>query len=386
MKTKFETIKIGQWFISLVAASLVLGVTAAPVQAHPDSVSGQAFGASVDAAGTTVGPAPLATIPSGGGMTAAEASSLSVPNVLGTDTLRAIATGGIGDTTTSATSLATVENINILNGLITAKLVVPISSSTGDGITATSNSAGSALVDLVVNGVPLGDVTPAPNTTIDIPGVGTLILNEQVQGGDGMGTSGLTLNMLHLILKDAVTGATIGDIAVGSAKSGVFTFPFVPAHLIPPAGCVFYTGGGRIDGNPMQNNQDFGTFGFNATTRNNANGCGPAGQLQYHDHNPNSLVNVHGISANIDGEDGTCALFSGQARVKRRGVPVVGPNADGTWDYSARACDFGEPGVGRDTFNIVVPGLYDSTCGPPSEACGNKHIVLKGGNIQRHSR
>ncbi len=378
MKTKCRTMRITQSLIGLVAAGLVLAAATRSADAHPDSVSGTAYGASVNAAGATVGPTPLATIPSSGGMAAAEAASLAVPNLLGSDTLRAIATGGIGDTVTSATSLATVENVNILNGLITAKLVVPISSSTGDGVTATSNSEGSALVDLVVNGVPLGNVTPAPNTTINIPGVGTLILNEQAQSGDGIGTSALTVNMLHLILKDAVTGATTGDIVVGSAKSGAFTYPFVPAHLLPITGCVFYTGGGRIDNydGTSTNHQAFGTFGFNATTRNRPDGCGPAGQLEYHDHEFG--WNIHGISADIDGEDtdptffGPCALFSGTARV-RHGTTDLGEHP-----YSARACDNGEPGVGRDYFSMDVMDVgYHSWA--------TKNPRLRGGNIQRHT-
>ncbi len=386
MKTKSRTRESGQPFTALVAAGLLV-VAMTGTAAAQDSASGAAFGGAANAAGAAVGPTPLATLPADGGMTAAEAASLSVPNVLATDALRAITAGAIG----GVQSLTTVQNVNILNGLVTARLAVPIASSTADGIPASSDATGSALIGLVVNGVPLGDGPFAPNTAVDIPGVGTLIVNEQRAGGDGLNSSSLTVNMLHLVLTDPVTGAKTGDIVVGSASSGVSMAPFVPAHIVPVSGCVFYTGGGRIDAITPQNRQDFGTFGFNATTRNSPNGCGPRGQLEYHDHNPNIDLNIHGVSADIDGEDtdpqfgGMCALFHGTARVRRGNTTLTGPNADGTFDYSARACDNGEPGVGRDKFNIVVPGVYDSTCAPESPACGGKDLILRGGNIQRHA-
>lgn len=383
MGSKSQPRKTIRRLIGLVLVSLAC--LTIPAAAYADSASGKAYGAAVNALGATVGPTPLAVLPSDGGMAAAEAASLSVPSVLGTDALRAITAGAIG----GVQSLATVQDVNILNGLITAKLVVPISSSTADGATASSDSTGSALIGLVVNGVALGDGPFAPNTQINIPGVGTLTVNEQRLSGDGVSGSGLTVNMLHLVLKDPLTGASVGDIVVGSARSDVFTSPFVPAHLVQPTGCVFYTGGGRIDAITPLSRQDFGTFGFNATTRNRPNGCGPAGQLQYHDHH--YRFNIHGISADIDGEDtdlefgGLCALFSGKARVRQGNTTLVGPNADGTFDYSARACDNDEPGVGKDKFNILVPGVYDSTvCAAPCTS-GNKDVHLRGGNIQRHA-
>src|SRR2546428_790503 len=80
---------------------------------------------------------------------------------------------------------ATVEHVNILDGLVTSNLVVAMCASFGDGTTASSNAEGSTLLNLTVNGVFMGDVTPAPNTTIAIPGVGSVILNEQTTGGDG---------------------------------------------------------------------------------------------------------------------------------------------------------------------------------------------------------
>ncbi len=87
--------------------------------------------------------------------------------------------------------------------------------------TATSNALGSTLADLVVNGVRLtsGDGTVAPNTRVALPGVGYVVLNEQLPSGDGVHSSGLTVNLIHVVLQNALTGTRTGEIVVGSATS-----------------------------------------------------------------------------------------------------------------------------------------------------------------------
>ena len=81
----------------------------------------------------------------------------------------------------------------------------------------------SMLLGVVVNGVPLAadDATPAPNTRTDLPGVGYVVLNEQTVTGDGVHSSSMTVNMIHVYVRDALTGVTTGEIVVGSAQSAV---------------------------------------------------------------------------------------------------------------------------------------------------------------------
>jgi len=83
---------------------------------------------------------------------------------------------------------------------------------------AGSGADGSTLLDLVVNGVPLAG-TPPPNTRIDLAGVGYVVLNEQTPTGNGVTTSGISVNMIHVVLRNALTGLTTGEIVVGSATS-----------------------------------------------------------------------------------------------------------------------------------------------------------------------
>src|SRR5882724_8563248 len=225
--------QIRQFVASLAALGLVVGLTTGNAGAWnfapANSVSGEAFGvlvkASVNAAEVTVGPTPYVVLPPDGGMVSERVLRIAVPNVAASSTLEVVTTGSIGPAAATAQSSATVERANLLNGLVTAQLVVAMSSSTADGSTAGSTAEGSTLIGLSINGSAPVDVTPPPNTTIPIPG-GAVILNEQIFDGDGVHTSALTVNMIHVTLNDPVTGTITVDIVVSSAHSDV---NFVPA-------------------------------------------------------------------------------------------------------------------------------------------------------------
>lgn len=355
--------------------SLLLALMVGSAGAHPENVSGGASGAIIDSGKARAGPTPQVVLPRRGGAATADAPSINVPDVISTGPLTVNTSGAVGGSDTSAQSVATVETVSLLGGRILADLVVAIASSTGDGAAAASNATGSEVVNLVVDGVSKGNVT-ALNVGIPIPG-GTLIVNEQTVSGDGVSTSSITVNALRVILRDPSTWRITDEIKVGSASSGVAASPFVPAHALPQE-CVFYTGGGRIDREPHQSNQDFATFGFNATMRNTANCKGPAGQLQYVDHF--LRFKFHGTSADITGEfidsefGGFCAEITGEGRFR------VDNGAWTSSSYQATACDNGEPGVGRDKFSILVfAASYDSMV-------QGKGPKLKGGNIQRHDQ
>lgn len=106
-----------------------------------------------------------------------------------------------------------------MDGLITADNVTAIASSYRNASGAASADAGSGFVNLVVSGVPV-TTDVAPNTRVDLPGVGYAVLNEQQRIGDGVTTSGISVNMIHVVLQDLL-GSKTGEIVVGSATSGV---------------------------------------------------------------------------------------------------------------------------------------------------------------------
>ena len=179
----------------------------------------QSFGVGVTTA-TVNQQAPSAVLPAGGTMAQDQASNVAIADMVTAQDAFAIVTGD-GTDASDAVSSATLESVSILNGLITADGIVAMASSTVDGTGANSNAEGSSLANLVVNGVQVSD--PAPNTRMDLPGVGYVVFNEQIPTGDGVTSSGITVNMIHVVLQQlGLFGyETTGEIIVGSASSGV---------------------------------------------------------------------------------------------------------------------------------------------------------------------
>lgn len=208
--------------ISRLSALAVLSglAIAAPARAEAQTGSLSARGAAAAVtSGTGTQLFATATLPDFGGMADSGVTSIAVPSVLSAGGLVAITTGQVDVTFVSATTTAEAADVNVLNGLITAQSVVAVATSRANGGAAGSESTGSTLLGLVVNGVSYGDASPAPNTQVSLPGVGYVVLNEQVPTGDGVHSTGLTVNMIHVYLIDQVLGTPTGDIVVGIAKS-----------------------------------------------------------------------------------------------------------------------------------------------------------------------
>ncbi len=224
------------WVNRLAVLGLVVGLTAGfAVAGVAQSVGGQAFGTYVNTPLASSGQSPLAVLPAVSGTDGAEAdaegSTQNIANALSSDFLNSITSGQIGPAEAGAQSTASAASINILSGLITAdELVANVMSSAGQS-GAFSNADGSTLTNLVVAGVPVtsGDAGVAPNTQLPLPGVGYVVLNEQIPSGDGVTSSGLTVNMIHVVEQVPILGLlgqilgyqTVGEIIVGSASSSV---------------------------------------------------------------------------------------------------------------------------------------------------------------------
>jgi len=226
------------WVNRLAVLGLVVGLTAGfAVAGVAQSVGGQAYSTYVNTPVGYSGPSPLAVLPAISGTDGAEAdaqgSTQTIAGALSSDFLNSITSGEIGTAESGAQSTASAASINILNGLITADEAIAnvMSSVTPSG--AVSNADGSTFTNLVVAGVTSGDGPVAPNTNISLPGVGYVVLNEQIPSGDGVTSSGLTVNMIHVYLQSLTGGGctllgclpgvltTTGEIIVGSATSSV---------------------------------------------------------------------------------------------------------------------------------------------------------------------
>jgi len=121
-------------------------------------------------------------------------------------------------TTTDAASTATAETVNPkllfqtpTTPLITADAILAVANS---DCTNPPNATGTQFVNLKVAGQAI-PVNPPPNTRIDIPGVATVIVNEQHPTASGRG---IVVNGLHII---GASPLLRGDLIISHAVSGV---------------------------------------------------------------------------------------------------------------------------------------------------------------------
>ncbi|MGH8557357.1 MAG: choice-of-anchor P family protein [Methylococcales bacterium] len=139
----------------------------------------------------------------------------------------------VPNSVTSATGAVTNVDVSVnvatLLGLgVTADAVESTSEITGvcgaltPAGTTTLTNAG---VTVGANPLLALDVSPAPNTGIDINVLGlagvTLILNEQVVGGNGITTSSISTNALHLTVSINLLGLVFADIILGHSEASV---------------------------------------------------------------------------------------------------------------------------------------------------------------------
>jgi hypothetical protein len=158
------------------------------------------------AVGVSLALADTGPLPSSGGNLSTSVASVSVAGIASADTLSS-STPGSGATSQSQ---STLQDVNLLNGLVAATAVQSNSSARcSNGRAATSGNA--QLLGLTVAGQSI--LVSNPNVSISLPGGISVILNQQTSSSGG--TSGsMTVNALH------VTGPGI-DIVVASAQSDI---------------------------------------------------------------------------------------------------------------------------------------------------------------------
>jgi hypothetical protein len=183
----------------------------------------------------------------------------------------------VSTTTTSAKAMATVEDVILLGGVITATEVQAVSVTSQDAHGLHVSGAASHFLGLVVQGVAITNV--AANTTIPLAGLGKVVLNEQ---GPVIGASyaRLTVNMIHVYVTVAnhLGIATGTQLIVGDAFSGL-------AVANGPGLLYGYSYGTSISGSSVQSGATapaslpcLGTNG--QTVTNTSAGLNGSGQLK----------------------------------------------------------------------------------------------------------
>jgi len=108
---------------------------------------------------------------------------------------------------------AKVQRVNVLGGLITANALTSVSSSTNDSGGYDTSAQGTAFAGLRVLGLPVL-IAPAPNTRIDLPGVGYVILNEQTRRVTGS-SAALRVSALRAVVTETnLLGFDVGTTGI----------------------------------------------------------------------------------------------------------------------------------------------------------------------------
>jgi hypothetical protein len=196
---------------------------AAPASADVTDVSGSgAFGVRVTATvvgGPTVdvGPIPSVNLPADGGDVSDDLASVDADDVLQLGLLEVSSQGAnLGTHQGFASSQASVAEVTAIDfptlddPVLEASLITAQCTSNGDGSIGQASLVTAALAGESI------DVSPPPNTTIPLPGIGQVVLNEQiVTNTPGVETS-ITVNAVHITVN--VAGLVTADIIISQAR------------------------------------------------------------------------------------------------------------------------------------------------------------------------
>ncbi len=213
-----------------------------------------------------------------------------------------------------------------------------------------SASGWQELVACSVNGTGIASNGEPNQENVNFLGL-KIIINEQIKTVNGNCAS-ITVNGLHIILKDVLLGTVLADVVVCSSHADICCgggengdgHAEVTDRL---------TGGGFITGTPSGAKGNFGVAGG---VKNGEFW----GHLNYIDHGNG----MHVKHVTITGYTATSAT-------ERKITGTCTINGEGGYTFSVFAADNGEPGT-NDTFNIFLSNGY---------AAGG---YLIGGNIQLH--
>ena len=252
--------RIGAAVLAAVPVAAILLTSLSPAaQADVDSVTGTAFAASLSSSllGQVIAPTPLvtgtATEPTNSfGPIVQSSLPVSVPGLLSIGVLNAetagdgVAAGEPAGHLGFARSRASAADVIVGLGSLSIDAVESVCRSDGNGSTGSTE-----LVGAVLGGNPLVQ-TPLPNTTVEIPGILSVVLNEQIRS-DAVGSTSITVRALHVTVlpglgsllglvdvvvaesRCAATGPDVNSTTSSSTSSSTSTTPpTVPQTTAPP--------------------------------------------------------------------------------------------------------------------------------------------------------
>lgn len=327
-------------FSYMACIILIFGFSWSSTAQAATTYSGRAFAALVDI--TTMGIGPVYISDTGELNSNGEPKSNSLLNIqldkaLSAEVLVA-SSSGANDKAASSASLA---NVSILPGH-TAQLTASFVRSESEAICSGVRGS-SEIADLTFGNTSVV-VTGQPNQIVIIPGIATLIINEQ-KTTSSENYHEITVNAIHLIVPG------VAEVILSSTKSDISCEPQPPTLICHD----FVTGGGWITVGKSRAN-----FGFNAGFKDAS--TKPEVHLNYIDHSNDMKVKATSI-VNYVASSKTGRHFEGSCEID--GIPGHA--------YSIEVADNGEPGRGADTIKISLSNGYSASG------------ILEGGNIQLHA-
>lgn len=218
----------------LAAGAAVFGAAlcgATPAHAALTTPQANAYVVSADAIGSIIAvmPTPNSTFAPGGTTTLA---GISAGPFASSSTLTSTTSGDptSGTSAASATVQSLTANLGALIGSLSVTGVNSNCNATPSGATGSGVIASGTITALGLLPITL-QANASPNTGVNVPGIGSLVLNEQATDPT---TGVLTVNALHLTLLSSLGGA---NVVIGHVSCGG-TPPTVPTPMIsaPVAG------------------------------------------------------------------------------------------------------------------------------------------------------
>jgi hypothetical protein len=169
------------------------------------------------------------SIPPQGGHDHQDIAQLST-SLVSSGTAVSDSTGTVVSSSSNSSSFAKVQNVCTLPAAgvctVSGSVITSEANSASGGGKSSSDAAGTSLIGLSVGGMSVTD-NPPPNTTILLPGIGSVTLNEQTCDGGGVApcsgttSSGIRVRAIHVIVDNPNSlGVPQGaDVIVGEAHA-----------------------------------------------------------------------------------------------------------------------------------------------------------------------
>jgi hypothetical protein len=213
--------------MGLVGAVMALpdaAVGAAPAGVHPTiGYAANAFGTSATLLGGTASSGKSAFVTLG---CSSQPTTLQTNSVADVHVGAILSTGAVDTTSaaitvaggTAARGVATIHDVSALAGLVTADVLTAESTTSSTSAGVMTSAAGTTVVNLKIGTTTING-TVAPNTRINLPGVGFVVVNHQFPLGSASGPS-LAVDLLDIHVTSPTLGVLAGSrVIVGHAQS-----------------------------------------------------------------------------------------------------------------------------------------------------------------------